>query len=218
MRIILLGPPGSGKGTQAQYITDRFGIPQISTGQILRKSVKEGSFLGREVGALLQKGALVPDDIMIKLVSERIAQPDCENGFLLDGFPRTVRQAEALDAAKFQIDKVIELEVPDEEIVKRLTGRRIHPGSDRVYHVTFQPPKRPDIDDVTGEPLIQRDDDKESTIRKRLAIYQAQTKPVATYYMARAMRAPESSPQYQKIDANAAPLAVCDDIFRFLSS
>lgn len=217
MRIIILGPPGSGKGTQAQYIIERFGIPQISTGQMLRDSVKNATPLGREVSAIMKQGILVSDEIMIKLVSERIKAPDCQHGFLLDGFPRTVKQAEALDAAKITIDKVVELEVADEVIVKRLAGRRIHLPSGRVYHIDFQPPKRPNLDDETGEPLVQRDDDKEETIRKRLAIYHAQTAPVATYYMARALRAPESSPKFQKIDASNEPLVVCDDIFRFLS-
>lgn len=218
MRIILLGAPGSGKGTQAQFITERFGIPQISTGQMLRESVKQGTPLGREVGTIIKSGVLVSDDIMIKLVSQRIKEPDCKNGFLLDGFPRTVKQAEALTLANITIDYVVELEVTDEIIVKRLTGRRVHPASGRVYHLEYQPPKKADQDDETGEPLIQRNDDQEETIRKRLAIYHAQTQPVATYYMARAVRMPESSPKFQKIDASAEPLVVCDDLFRAVSA
>lgn len=216
MRIILLGPPGSGKGTQAHYIMERFEIPQISTGDMLRQSIAANTSVGIQAKSLMDKGSLVPDDIIIKLVKERIQQPDCARGFLLDGFPRTVKQAEALTMAGVQIDKVIELEVPDDVLVQRLSGRRVHVGSGRVYHVEHQPPTRPNHDDVTGEVLIQRDDDKEETVRKRLAIYRAQTQPVSSYYMAMSIREP-NAPQLIKIDGQEPPLRVCEQIFSILS-
>ncbi|MBN9287077.1 MAG: adenylate kinase [Gammaproteobacteria bacterium 39-13] len=213
MRLILLGPPGSGKGTQAQFIIERFGIPQISTGDMLRKNVAEGTPLGIQAKHTMDAGGLVSDDVIIKMVKERIRQPDCEKGFLLDGFPRTVKQAEALTLANVQIDKIIELDVPDDEIVLRLSGRRIHPGSGRVYHDVFQPPQRPNHDDVTGDLLIQREDDKEETIRRRLAIYHAQTAPVTGYYIQLAVREPQIAPQFVKINGKDSPLAVCEEIF-----
>ncbi|MEZ5506202.1 MAG: adenylate kinase [Gammaproteobacteria bacterium] len=182
MRIILLGAPGAGKGTQAQFITQQFGIPQISTGDMLRAAVKAGTPLGLAAKKVMDAGQLVSDDIIIGLVKERITQDDCKNGFLFDGFPRTIPQAEALQAAGVEIDHVLEINVPDEEIVKRLSGRRVHPGSGRVYHVIYNPPKTEGKDDVTGEDLVQRDDDKEETVRKRLEVYHSQTAPLVTFY------------------------------------
>lgn len=182
MRIILLGAPGAGKGTQAQFITSELGIPQISTGDMLRAAVKAGTALGKKVEDVMNSGGLVTDDIIIALVKERITQPDCANGFLFDGFPRTIPQAQAMVDAGIDIDRVIEIRVADEEIVARLSGRRVHPGSGRVYHIEHQPPKTDGIDDVTGEALVQRDDDKEETVRKRLAVYHEQTQPLVQFY------------------------------------
>ncbi|MEN9806939.1 MAG: adenylate kinase [Pseudomonadota bacterium] len=188
MRIILLGPPGAGKGTQAQFICKQFGIPQISTGDMLRAAVRAGSELGARVKAVMDSGALVSDEIIIELVQDRIAQADCANGFLFDGFPRTIPQADAMEQAGVPIDHVVEIVVPDEEIVKRMSGRRVHLASGRVYHVTFNPPRVAGVDDVSGEPLVQRDDDKESTVRDRLAVYHRQTHPLVEFYEARAAR------------------------------
>ncbi|MDO9317642.1 MAG: adenylate kinase [Gammaproteobacteria bacterium] len=182
MRVILLGAPGAGKGTQAQFITSKFGVPQISTGDMLRAAVKAGSALGLMAKEVMAAGGLVTDDIIIGLVKERITQEDCVNGFLFDGFPRTIPQAQAMEDAGIPIDVVIEIDVADEEIVKRLGGRRVHLDSGRVYHVIFNPPKSPGVDDVTGEALVQRDDDKEETIRKRLQVYHAQTRPLVEFY------------------------------------
>ncbi|MDN7123404.1 adenylate kinase [Pseudidiomarina terrestris] len=182
MRIILLGAPGAGKGTQAQFIMKTFGIPQISTGDMLRAAIKAGTELGQQAKAVMDDGKLVSDDIMIGLVKERIAQPDCQNGFLLDGFPRTIPQADAMQEAGIDVDVVLEFAVPDDVIVDRMSGRRVHPGSGRVYHVQHNPPKTEGKDDVTGEDLIIRDDDKEETVRKRLAIYHEQTEPLVAYY------------------------------------
>lgn len=182
MRIILLGPPGAGKGTQAKFLCDTFAIPQISTGDMLRAAVSAGSALGRRVKAVMESGALVSDQIIIELVQERIAEPDCANGFLFDGFPRTIPQAQALDEAGVTIDAVVEIAVPVEDIVRRMSGRRVHPGSGRVYHVDFNPPKNAGKDNETGEPLIQRDDDKEGTVRERLDVYDRQTHPLVDYY------------------------------------
>jgi len=182
MRIVLLGPPGAGKGTQAKFICETFGIPQISTGDMLRAAVSAGSELGKRVKAVMDSGALVSDDIIIELVKERIAQADCRNGFLFDGFPRTIPQAKAMDEANVSLDYVVEITVPDEQIVKRMSGRRVHPQSGRVYHVEFNPPREPGKDDVSGEPLIQRDDDKEETVRDRLEVYHRQTHPLVDFY------------------------------------
>lgn len=217
MRVILIGPPGSGKGTQAHYIMERFEIPQISTGDMLRKSVTAKTPLGAQIKSIMDAGNLVSDDIIIKLVQERIKEPDCSKGFLLDGFPRTVKQAEALAMAGVQIDHIIEMEVPDDEIVKRLSGRWIHPASGRVYHAISQPPHRAGRDDVTGEPLIQRDDDKEVTVRKRLAVYHTQTQPVTSYYQRLSLKDPQNLPKVSKINGTEPPLVVCDQIFSFLS-
>lgn len=182
MRIILLGAPGAGKGTQAQFITTELGIPQISTGDMLRAAVKAGSELGKMVAEVMNSGGLVTDDIIIALVKERIKQDDCAKGFLLDGFPRTIPQAQAMVDAAIDIDRVIEIQVDDEEIVMRLSGRRVHPGSGRVYHIVHNAPVKEGIDNVTGEPLVQREDDKEATVRKRLAVYHEQTQPLVKFY------------------------------------
>lgn len=182
MRLVLLGCPGAGKGTQAKFITEKFHIPQISTGDMLRSAITEGTPLGKQVKQIMDEGHLVSDDIMIQLVKNRIQQSDCHNGFLLDGFPRTIPQAEALQQNHIYLDYVIEIDVPDDDIIKRLSGRRIHPGSGRVYHITYNPPRENNKDDVTGEPLVQRPDDHEDTIRKRLAVYHQQTEPLVKYY------------------------------------
>ena len=184
MRIILLGSPGSGKGTQAQFITQKYAIVQISTGDMLRAAVREGTPMGVAAKQVMDAGGLVSDDIILGLIKERIAQADCANGFLLDGFPRTIAQAEGLSAMGVKIDTVIEINVADEEIIKRMAGRRVHLASGRTYHIEFNPPKQPGIDDITGESLIQRDDDKEETVRTRLNVYHEQTKPLVDYYSA----------------------------------
>ena len=193
MRIILLGSPGSGKGTQAQFITEKYAIPQISTGDMLRAAVRAGTPLGIQAKQVMDSGGLVSDGIILALIKERIAQPDCANGFLLDGFPRTIAQAEGLKNMGVVIDTVIEIVVEDEEIVKRMAGRRVHLQSGRTYHVEFNPPKVEGIDDVTGEALIQRDDDKEETVRKRLSVYHEHTKPLVDYYSAAGQQAKFSS-------------------------
>ena len=182
MRLILLGAPGAGKGTQANFIRERFGIPQISTGDMLRAAVKAHTPLGLAAKKVMDSGGLVSDDIIIGLVEDRLKQDDCANGYLFDGFPRTVRQADAMKSAHVSIDRVLEIDVPDSEIIERVTGRRVHPGSGRVYHVHFNPPKVEGRDDATGEPLIQRDDDREATVKKRLLIYHDQTKVLLGYY------------------------------------
>ena len=182
MRLLLLGPPGAGKGTQAQFICETCGIPQISTGDMLRAAIAAGTPLGKMAQSVMARGELVSDDIVIGLVQERLAQPDCEGGFLFDGFPRTIPQAEAMLEAGVEIDRVIEMEVDDDEVVRRITGRRVHEPSGRVYHVLFNPPRVPDRDDETGEPLAQRVDDKEETVRERLAVYRRQTEPLVHFY------------------------------------
>jgi adenylate kinase len=199
MRIILLGAPGAGKGTQAQFITQKFGIPQISTGDMLRAAVKAGTPLGLAAKKVMDAGQLVSDDIIIGLVKERITQADCKNGFLFDGFPRTIPQAEAMQAAGVEIDHVLEINVADEEIVKRLSGRRVHPGSGRVYHVVYNPPKVAGKDDVTGEDLVQRDDDKEETVRKRLEVYHSQTAPLVNFYQTLASSG-KAATRYSRVD------------------
>lgn len=188
MRLILLGPPGAGKGTQAKFVCERYGIPQISTGDMLRAAIRDGTPLGLKVKAVMDKGALVSDDIILELVAERTRAADCANGFLFDGFPRTIAQAEGLERAGVRIDLVLEIDVPEREVIARLSGRRSHPGSGRVYHIEFNPPKIPGIDDVTGEPLVQRDDDREETVRERLQVYQRQTQPLVDFYKLRATR------------------------------
>jgi adenylate kinase len=182
MRLILLGPPGAGKGTQAQFIREKFGIPQISTGDMLRAAVKAGTALGVAAKKVMDAGQLVSDDIIIGLVKERLKQPDCKRGYLFDGFPRTIPQAEAMKTANVALDFVLEIDVPDEEIISRMSGRRVHPASGRTYHVKFNPPKAEGKDDVSGEQLVQRDDDKEATVRSRLEVYRKQTRPLVDYY------------------------------------
>lgn len=196
----MLGAPGAGKGTQAQFITERFGIPQISTGDMLRAAVKAESELGKQVKQVMASGGLVSDDIIIALIEERVKQPDCKNGFLLDGFPRTIPQAEALKNQGIDIDYVVEIAVEDEEIVSRLSGRRVHEGSGRIYHVKYDPPKTEGKDDVTGEPLVQREDDQEETVRKRLEIYHEQTAPLINYYQEWAKKDPASAPKYVRVE------------------
>jgi len=198
MRMILLGAPGAGKGTQARFITEKFGIPQISTGDMLRAAVKAGSTLGLKVKGVMDSGGLVSDEIIIELIRERIAQPDCTQGFLFDGFPRTIPQAEALRDAGVAIDNVLEIAVEDEEIVSRMSGRRVHPASGRVYHVLHNPPKVPGKDDESGEDLIQREDDKEETVRHRLALYHSQTKPLVDFYQKLAVTT--GRPRYSRIE------------------
>jgi adenylate kinase len=199
MRLILLGAPGAGKGTQATFICRHFGIPQISTGDMLRAAVKAGTPLGLAAKQVMDSGGLVSDDIIIGLVKERIAQPDCANGFLFDGFPRTIPQADAMKAAGVKLDHVVEIDVPDEAIIERMSGRRAHLPSGRTYHVKFNPPKVEGLDDVTGEPLTQRDDDKEETVRKRLQVYQSQTRPLVDYYSGWAATGEAGAPRYARI-------------------
>ena len=200
MRLILLGPPGAGKGTQSADICAHFGIPQISTGDMLRTAVKAGTPLGLAAKKVMDSGALVSDDIILGLVRERIAEPDCVNGFLFDGFPRTIVQAEAMKDAGVRLDYVLEIDVPDSAIVERMSGRRVHVASGRTYHVRFNPPKSAGIDDVTGEALIQRVDDEEATVRKRLAVYAAQTRPLVEYYTRWAASGDAAAPAYRRID------------------
>lgn len=200
MRLILLGPPGAGKGTQAGFITERFKIPQISTGDMLRAAVKAGSALGIEAKKIMDAGGLVSDDIIIGLVKERLQLPDCVNGYLLDGFPRTIPQAEALKAAGIDVDYVLEIDVDDNQIVKRMSGRRVHPGSGRTYHIAFNPPKVEGIDDVTGEPLIQRDDDKVETVLKRLQVYRSQTLPLVDYFKKWSSSGDKAAPRYRRVE------------------
>ena len=182
MKLILLGPPGAGKGTQASLLREKLGIPQISTGDMLRAAVKAGTRLGREAKQVIDAGQLVSDEIIMGLVEERLKQPDCRAGYIFDGFPRTIPQAEAMKQSGIAVDYVLEIDVPDEEIITRMSGRRVHPGSGRVYHVKFNPPKTEGKDDVTGEPLVQRDDDREDTVRKRLEVYRKQTQPLIEHY------------------------------------
>jgi adenylate kinase len=199
MKLILLGAPGAGKGTQATFICKQYGIPQISTGDMLRAAVKAGSPMGLAAKKVMDSGALVSDDIIIGLVKERITQPDCANGFLFDGFPRTIPQAEAMKTAGVQLDYVLEIDVPFDAIIERMSGRRSHPASGRTYHVKFNPPKVPGVDDVSGEPLVQRDDDQVETVKKRLDVYSAQTRPLVDYYANWAKADPASAPRYRAI-------------------
>jgi len=199
MRVILLGGPGAGKGTQAGFIKEAFGIPQISTGDMLRAHVKAGSELGKAAKKIMDEGGLVSDDIIMGMVKERITEADCANGFLFDGFPRTLAQADALKDAKVFVDAVAEIDVPDEEIIRRMSGRRVHLASGRTYHVVFNPPKIEGVDDETGEPLIQRDDDKEETVKARLKVYHDQTEPLIAYYSTWAEKGGEGAPKYIKI-------------------
>ncbi|MEO7150493.1 MAG: adenylate kinase [Burkholderiaceae bacterium] len=204
MRLILLGAPGAGKGTQAVAICRRFSIPQISTGDMLRAAVTAGSPMGMAAKKIMDSGALVNDDIIIGLVNERITQPDCANGFLFDGFPRTLPQADALKDAGIKLDYVLEIDVPDAAIVERISGRRVHASSGRSYHLTFHPPRDAGKDDVTGEALMQRDDDKEETVKKRLAVYQSQTRPLIDYYSRWSASGDAAAPRYRKIDGSGS--------------
>ena len=204
MRLILLGAPGAGKGTQAAFIKERFGIPQISTGDMLRAAVKAGTPLGLQAKKVMDSGALVSDDIILGLVKERIAQPDCAAGFLFDGFPRTIVQADALKAAGVKLDYVLEIDVPDAAIIERMSGRRVHVASGRTYHDRFNPPKVAGVDDVTGEPLIQRVDDQEETVKKRLAVYAQQTRPLVEYYQRWAASGDAEAPAYRKISGTGS--------------
>ena len=213
MRVILLGAPGAGKGTQATFIKEKFNIPQISTGDMLRAAVKAGTQLGLEAKSYMDSGGLVPDAVIIGLVSERIKEADCANGFLFDGFPRTIPQAEAMKAAGVDIDYVVEIDVPDEAIVERMSGRRSHPASGRTYHVKFNPPKVAGKDDVTGEDLVQRDDDKEETVLKRLEVYHSQTKPLVDYYVNWAKTGDAKAPKHVFIPGLGEVNAIRDQIF-----
>ncbi|GGY02497.1 adenylate kinase [Paludibacterium paludis] len=216
MRLILLGAPGAGKGTQAGFIKEAFGIPQISTGDMLRAAVKAGTPLGLEAKKIMDEGGLVRDDIIIGLVKERIAQSDCANGFLFDGFPRTIPQAEAMKEAGVDIDFVVEIDVPDQMIVERMSGRRVHLSSGRTYHVVFNPPKAEGIDDETGEPLVQRDDDKEETVKKRLGVYHEQTEVLVGYYSRMAAAGDARAPRYVKIDGTRDVGTVRDEVLAVL--
>lgn len=218
MRIILLGPPGAGKGTQAQFISRHFGIPQIATGDMLRAAVKANTPLGQAVKTVMERGQLVSDDIIIALVKERISQADCHNGFLLDGFPRTLAQAEALRQEKIRIDRVVELQIDDNVIVERMSGRLVHPASGRVYHRIYQPPKNPGLDDVSGEALVQRKDDLEETVRERLRVYHAQTEPLIHYYQTWARESDPRAPQFFQISAQGSVEEVRDRLLVSLTN
>lgn len=218
MRIILLGPPGAGKGTQAKFITQSFDIPQISTGDMLRAAIKSGSELGKQVEAVMQAGELVSDELIINLVKERIAQPDCENGCIFDGFPRTIPQAQALADAGVAIDHVVEIAVPDEEIIKRISGRRFHLDSGRVYHVVYNPPKVDGKDDVTGEPLTQREDDAENVVRDRLKTYRELTEKLVGFYQEKADSDASAAPHYHEIDGTQDIASVKENIEMALKS
>jgi adenylate kinase len=217
MRIILLGAPGAGKGTQATFIKEHFNIPQISTGDMLRAAVKAGTSLGLEAKSYMDSGGLVPDAVIIGLVSERIKEADCKNGFLFDGFPRTIPQADAMKAAGVIIDYVVEIDVPDSAIVERMSGRRSHPESGRTYHVKFNPPKVEGKDDVTGEPLVQREDDKEETVKKRLEVYHDQTKPLVDYYANWANSGVAGAPMHVKVNGLGEMNSIRDSIFSALA-
>jgi len=218
MRSILLGGPGAGKGTQANYIKEKYNIPQISTGDMLRAHVKAGSELGVKAKAIMDAGGLVSDDIIIGMVKERLKDADCQNGYLFDGFPRTIPQAEAMKSAGVAIDFVVEIDVADEEIIKRMSGRRVHVGSGRTYHVVFNPPKVAGKDDLTGEDLIQRDDDHEDTVKKRLDIYHAQTEPLVKYYSEWATRGEPGAPRYVKVAGVGSVDGIRDTIFTALDT
>ncbi|MEK6592313.1 MAG: adenylate kinase [Pseudomonadota bacterium] len=217
MRILLLGMPGAGKGTQAQFLIEQYRIPQISTGDMLRAAIKAGTPLGGEARQFMDKGALVPDHIVIELVKQRITQPDCSRGFIIDGFPRTIPQAQALREAGIEIDFVIEIEVGDSEILRRMSGRRVHPASGRSYHIEFNPPKVTGKDDITGEDLAQRADDREETVKKRIAIYHSQTKPLIEYYMQWAATGDPCAPKYVNIYGRGSVQHIRDKLFAALA-
>ena len=214
MKMILLGPPGAGKGTQAQFVTEHFRIPQISTGDMLREAIKDGTTLGSQVKKIVSSGALVPDEIIIDFVKERISRDDCENGFLFDGFPRTIPQAQAIEDAGICLDIVVEIAVSDEEIVTRLSGRRVHKGSGRTYHIVHNPPHKAGFDDQTGEKLIQREDDQEETVRNRLKVYHEQTKPLVEYYTQ--LSSLDSNIRVIKINGLAKVDSIREEIFKML--
>ncbi|MEQ4616901.1 MAG: adenylate kinase [Corticimicrobacter sp.] len=216
MRLILLGPPGAGKGTQAAFITQHYGIPQISTGDMLRAAVKAGTPLGIEAKKIMDAGGLVSDDIIIGLVKDRLQQPDCTQGYLFDGFPRTIPQADALKDASVDLDYVVEIQVPGEDIIDRISGRRVHQPSGRSYHIRFNPPKSEGLDDETGEPLIQRDDDKEETVRNRLNVYENQTRPLVDYYSAWAAAEPVRAPRYRTVQGVGSVDQIRERIFAAL--
>ena len=218
MRLILLGPPGAGKGTQAGFIRDAYEIPQISTGDMLRAAVKAGTPLGLAARKVMDAGTLVSDEIIIGLVNERLRAPDCANGYLFDGFPRTIPQAEALKAANVALDYVMEIVVPDLAIIERMSGRRVHVASGRTYHVKYNPPKVPDRDDVTGEPLIQREDDREETVKKRLAVYHAQTEPLMAYYSDWVATGDRQAPRFRRVDGVGSVEAIRERVLAALSS
>jgi adenylate kinase len=218
MRLILLGAPGAGKGTQATFICRKYGIPQVSTGDMLRAAIKAGTPLGLQVKAVMESGRLVSDELIINLVRQRIAQPDCARGFLLDGFPRTIPQADAMKTAGVKLDYVLEFSVPFEAIIERMSGRRSHPASGRTYHVKFNPPKVQGKDDVTGEPLVQREDDKEETVKRRLDIYSAQTRPLIEYYSQWAKVDPASAPKYRVISGMGDVSEITDRVLAALAS
>ena len=213
MRFILLGPPGAGKGTQATFITKKYGIPQISSGDMLRAAIKAGTELGMKAKKLMDAGQLVPDEVILGLVKSRIKQPDCAGGFLFDGFPRTLAQADAMKNDGVPIDYVVEIAVPDEEIVLRMSGRRVHPASGRTYHVKFNPPKIADKDDVTGEPLIQRQDDAAETVKERLNVYHAQTKPLIEYYSKWQASGDPKAPRHCQVSGTGAVDQIRDRVF-----
>jgi adenylate kinase len=217
MRIILLGMPGAGKGTQARFLMEKYGIPQISTGDMLRASIKNGTPLGAQARSYMDRGALVPDEIVIALVQERVTAMDCRQGFIVDGFPRTIPQGEALRSAGIDIDFVLNIDINDEEILRRMSGRRVHPASGRSYHVVFNPPRVAGTDDVSGEPLVQRDDDKEETVRKRIATYHAQTKPLVEYYSRWARSGDAHAPRYARIDGNGTVEQIRDRLLAALA-
>jgi len=216
MRVILLGGPGAGKGTQANYIKERYGIPQISTGDMLRAAVKAGTPLGIEAKKVMDAGGLVSDDIIMGLIKERLQQPDCAKGYLFDGFPRTIPQADALREQGVGVDAVVEIDVPDEEIIRRMSGRRVHLASGRTYHVVFNPPKEEGKDDATGEPLIQRDDDKEETVKARLKVYHDQTEPLIDYYTRFADSGEQGAPKYIRVNGIGKVDEIRDQIFAAL--
>jgi len=218
MRIILLGGPGAGKGTQAAYITERYNIPQISTGDMLRAHVKSGSELGAAAKKIMDTGGLVSDDIIMGMVKERITQDDCANGYLFDGFPRTIPQADALKEGGVEVDAVVEISVDDSEIIRRMSGRRVHLSSGRTYHVVFNPPKEEGKDDQTGEPLIQRDDDQEETVRERLKVYHEQTEPLIAYYTEYSNSGSDTAPRYVKVDGIGGVDEIRDRIFSGLDA
>lgn len=218
MKLILLGAPGAGKGTQATFICQKYGIPQISTGDMLRAAVKAGTPLGVQAKQVMDAGGLVSDGLIIDLVKERIAQTDCANGFLFDGFPRTIPQADAMKTAGVKLDYVLEIDVPFDAIIDRMSGRRSHPASGRTYHVTFNPPKVAGVDDVTGEPLVQRADDQEETVKKRLGVYSAQTRPLVDYYTAWAKADPTEAPKYRAINGTGSVEEITARAFAALTS